>query len=678
MTLIEKILQELNKLSSFIAKIKKLSKSEIISLGKKFKAISKGTKKLKNVNIDEIMDSIINIFNEIPDIKEREKAYRKLDEVEILFDEILEKLDFFEPESEYKPSTESKNSDKEKETVTEKKSVNKYLVEDTEESDDEFFADYLEEMLELAEELEAETLNLSKSPTNKEIIHKVFRIFHTIKGNSGIMRHSALRVLAHSTENILDLARDSKLIFSEKMIHTILISYDLISSIIKNFSENQKDEIYDKNIYDKQLLKLSEIVELNDDSVKTENSDTIDNTELENDFFIEDSVTQVRQSDTIRISTNKLDSLIDMIGELVITTNFIKQDKIVRNRENIELINKVFQLSSVVNELQKSSTSFRMIPIERTLKKMKRVVHEYNSNHTKRIELQLKGVETEIDRSLVNRLYEPLVHIIRNCCDHGIEEKDDRLKQGKSAEGNIEIKAFYKGDSVVIDIQDDGRGLDKDKILKKAIEQKIINSDENLSEEDTFKLIMQPGFSTAHKVTSVSGRGVGMDIVNQAIKDMAGRIEITSQKGEGTLIRLFLPLTLLMMEGMLVKIGAELFVIPVNKIQRIFKPSLNDINHLMNKGEILKLGERILPIIRLHEVLEIHDNVKDIDEGVLIIIQGIHKDFALLIDELLSIQDVIVKKLNKAINSYNLFSGSTILGDGSVGLIIDTNNLEDL
>ncbi|HOE91867.1 MAG TPA: chemotaxis protein CheA, partial [Candidatus Cloacimonadota bacterium] len=547
-----------------------------------------------------------------------------------------------------------------------------------EQVDNDLFDDFLNEAKEYIDSLEVNIIELEEQPKNIEIINEIFRPFHTLKGVSSFMGLKKLNNISHETENLLDLARNKKLIVCKDVISTILIAIDYIKKIINNLtSSNRVESISDEEI--NKLIDLlkqqscKEIVTLGA-SVSVDELPSID-FDLECIEIQKSEASTKKVDESIRVKTDKLDFLIDTVGELVISFNLISEDKNVLKIHNHDFIKKISQLSRVVSDLQNASMALRMIPLGNTLQKMKRVVRDYTTQNKKSIFLHLEGEETEIDRNIVDSLYDPLVHMIRNSCDHGIEPNDEREMLGKSYNGNITLSAYHKGNSLVIDVIDDGKGIDKDKVYKKALEKGLIKKEDNLSDEQIFNLIFHPGFSTVEQVSKVSGRGVGMDVVQEAIKSLSGNIEIISKAGAGSTFRLVFPLTLAIMEGMLIKVEGQLYIIPIGSIQRSLKPVKSQINKIFNKGETLSIENKLLPIVRLNKKFNLSQNQKNLDQCVLIIIQAGNKEYAIAVDELLGIQNVVVKNLGEYFKNLEGVSGATIMGDGRVGIILDTNEL---
>jgi len=552
-----------------------------------------------------------------------------------------------------------------------------------EQVDSELFGDFLNESREYIDSLESNIIELEKFPNNLRIINEIFRPFHTLKGVSSFMGLKKLNHISHETENILDLARNSKLRINKNVISVILIAIDHIKRIVYNLSEEDRTERINDNEIENLIILLKNLVNQPETNIIPEK---ISLPELRSEIHPEsqpelsidtsqDSPVSKKTDDSIRIKTDKLDYLIDTVGELVISFNLIREDKNIIQISDHEFIKKISQLSRVISDLQNASMALRMIPIGNTLQKMKRVVRDYTNQNHKDINLVLEGEETEIDRNIVDSLYDPLVHMIRNSCDHGIEDAEERQMLGKPKEGNVTLAAYHKGNSLVIDVIDDGKGLNKKKIYEKALEKGLIKKDDPLTDDQIFKLIFQPGFSTVEKVTKVSGRGVGMDVVQQAIKNLGGHVDIITETGVGSTFRLVFPLTLAIIEGMLVKVEDQLYIIPIGNIQRSLKPDKSQLNRVFEKGETLRLNDQLIPIIRLNKKFKLSETEKDLSESLLIILHTGNKEFAIAVDHLIGIQSVVVKSLGEKFKNLEGVSGATIMGDGRVGLILDANEL---
>ncbi len=549
-------------------------------------------------------------------------------------------------------------------------------IDETEidDEEDDIFSDFLQEMTEYVETLESEILNLEEDPTNKEIINNIFRPFHTLKGVSGFMGLKKLNKLSHETENLLDLARNDKILITPDIIDGILTSIDIIKLIRKGLSvENRVEQLSDEQLNGLIALLRSLVKNQSDENVSI-TAPTTDIQKLKESIQTNETET-FKKAETIKIKTEKIDQLNNMVGELVITTNLIREDGNILLIKDLNFQRKFAQMSLVVRELQKVSMSLRMVPIASTFQKMKRVVRDYSSKTKKPIMIQFKGEDTEIDRNFVEHLSDPLVHMIRNSCDHGIENEANRIASNKPKIGNILLHAYHRGNTIIIDVTDDGKGLDKDAIRAKAIERGILTDDQKVTDEEIYKCILAPGFSTAQKITNVSGRGVGMDVVISTLKSMGGNVTIISEKGKGSTMRLSLPLTLAIIEGVLVKSGQELFIIPVVNVKRTIQPSLFQQNNIFGSAKTIKIGDKLLPIMKLGEIFNISNCKNDINDSLLIVIENQDRQFALVVDELVGIQDVVVKNLGEKFKNLEGISGATILGDGSIGLILDLNSL---
>lgn len=537
--------------------------------------------------------------------------------------------------------------------------------------DNEIFSDFLIEAKEYIDELEVFILELEKKPRDKEIINRIFRPFHTIKGVTGFLGLKKLNLISHEAESLLDQARNAKIQITSKVIQCILAAIDAIKYIVTELGSDTKEE----KISDADLDKLINVLK---SAAIMGDSTTNDEPEFQWDKPTENQGRSDKKStdDSVRVKTEKLDFLIDMVGELVINFNLIKQDKNITAITNHDFSKKISQLYRVVSELQKASMSLRMIPIGNTFQKMNRVIRDYSTQHKKPITLVLRGEETEIDRNIVDSLYDPLVHMIRNSCDHGIESEEERLKSNKPTQGTIQLYAYHKGNSLIIEICDDGKGLNKEAIIKKARERGFAVSD-IISDEEIYSYIFQPGFSTAEVVTNVSGRGVGMDIVSQTIRTLNGEIKVKSEAGVGSTFQIILPLTLAIIDGMLIRSGNELYIIPIVNVIRSLKPNEEQLNLVLGKGESVRIEDKLYPIVRLSKSFSSKNEERKLGDCLLILIQSHKEEFVLAVDELVGIQDVVVKNLGIQFKDLKGVSGATILGDGTVGLILDVNSLSE-
>jgi len=377
----------------------------------------------------------------------------------------------------------------------------------------------------------------------------------------------------------------------------------------------------------------------------------------------------------IRVDTAKLDGLIDLVGELVIAQSMVTQNADLQAVASEQLARSLGQLRGISTELQRTALSLRMVPIRGTFQKMARLVRDLSGQVGKEIRLLLDGEETELDRTLVEELGDPLVHMIRNAADHGIESPSDRVTAGKEPSGTITLRAFHKGGMVFIEISDDGRGLSVSRIRAKAVERGLVSAHETLTDREVLDLIFAPGFSLASKVTDLSGRGVGMDVVRRNIERLRGTIEIDSAEGRGTTFTIGLPLTLAIIEGLLVQVGGQRFVVPTLSVRESFRPLPSMLSAVQGRGEMVSVRGTLTPLLRLANHLHIPDAVTDPTQGIVMVLEAGQECRCVLVDALVGKQEVVIKSLGETFQDQQEFAGAAILGDGRVGLILDTTAL---
>lgn len=387
----------------------------------------------------------------------------------------------------------------------------------------------------------------------------------------------------------------------------------------------------------------------------------------------------VTHKSTIRIDTFKLDELFDSIGELVIAQNFIAQNEKINLIEDESISRTIETLSKITKKIQDRVMSLRMVAIKDTFEKMQRVVRDTSKKTGKEVHLILQGEDTEIDKTMIDSLSDPLIHIIRNAIDHGLEANaDERLAAGKDVAGTVTLKAFHKSGSIVISASDDGRGINKEKVLKKAIERGVIHGDENLTDSQIFALLMQPGFSTADTISDLSGRGVGLDVVKTSIEKLRGKIEIDSVEGKGTTFSIILPLTLAIIDGMLVRCADEIYIIPTLSVVESFRPEKEIVHVLKDKGEFVSLRGQYIPVMRLSDVFHLDAERIEPWEGILVCVETGAGRIAILVDELVGRQQVVIKTLGKTLAKLKEISGGAILGNGEIALILNIDELRPI
>lgn len=460
--------------------------------------------------------------------------------------------------------------------------------------------------------------------------------------------------------------------------------------LVGHVSVGEIDEIFDWVEDDCDLAKQARLVsppdfdEQNDAGISDKRvAGTIDAGPAEPELAVKskesknDESKAAKGSSSIRVDTSKIDTLINMVGELVITQSMLSLvgEHFELSRLD-QLKNGLSQLERHTRELQESVMNIRMLPISFVFSRFPRLAHDISSKLGKKIELKLVGEHTEVDKTVVELLSDPLVHLVRNSLDHGIEMPDVRLAAGKPETGTVTLEAYHRGGNIVIEVSDDGKGLDKEKLRAKAIEKGLIEPDVILTDKQTYELIFMPGFSTAEKLTDISGRGVGMDVVRRNIQALGGNIEIISTLGKGSTISIHLPLTLAILDGQSIAVGDETYIVPLGSIIESLNIKEDRLNRVVGKGETFLLRDQYLPIIRMHEIFNVASaKHTKLTEGLLVVVEGQGVRCGLFVDDLLGQQQVVIKSLEANYRRVEGVSGATILGDGSVALILDIPGL---
>ncbi|NJD69381.1 MAG: chemotaxis protein CheA [Candidatus Methylomirabilota bacterium] len=589
--------------------------------------------------------------------------------------------------------------------------------------DDDLLQGFFEESAELLADFEECLLQLETNPNDQELLNKSFRAIHTIKGNSGMLGFERIGAVAHSVEDLLGRLRKHEMPLTRPAADLLLRSADVIKRLFAAARGGQGDETDGDEL--KQALheflergvdgpavsrsvaesgptsdirpheevpKIGELLLEAQAITPIQLDEALRKQKKVGEILIEDRATspphvaraleqQVelqhkQDSSTIRVSTEKVDKLINLVGELVITQSIINQNVAALGPARAGLLEGVVgQMDRNLRELQERVMAVRMLPIGTVFRRFPRVVRDLAKECGKTIVLQIHGEETELDKTVIERISDPMTHLIRNAVDHGIEPPDRRLALGKPAEGRIQLDAYHQGGSIFIEVADDGRGLDRSRILRKATEQGLISGDESLTDDQVYRLIFQPGFSTAERVTDVSGRGVGMDVVIRNIEGLGGSIVIATEAGRGTRFTIKLPLTLAIMDGLSIQVGDEVYIIPLLSITESIRPKPADLGTVVGRGEVVNVRGQALPIVRLYERLDVTPKIYDPAQGLLVIVEQEGRRIALLVDELLGQQQVVIKSLETNYRKVPGVSGATILGDGRVAMILDIPGL---
>ncbi len=551
--------------------------------------------------------------------------------------------------------------------------------------------DFIAEANEHIETSESALLELENDPGDDELINKIFRGFHTIKGMAGFLNLTDLGSLAHSAENLLDLARKGKLVMAGNNSDVVFESIDMLKKMLASLTEAMESgaPVASQAELPPLLEKLTAAAEGRTPApVIPLDTPQAQEADAKLDSILEDkpeskktksAAGSVAHADEkIKVSTTRLDNLINMTGELVIAQLMVGEEINTSQATDHELTRKIAHQGKIVRELQELSMSMRMVPVQGVFQKMSRLARDLSRKADKSVDFVTIGEETELDRTVVDKIADPLIHMVRNSLDHGVEPSEDRVKAGKSPTGRVELRAFHQAGHIVIEIQDDGKGLDKDRILAKAVANGVVEAGQDLPDEEVFKLVFHPGLSTAEKITSVSGRGVGMDVVKKNIESLRGKIEINSTPGQGTTFTIRLPLTLAVIDGQVVCIGKHRYIIPINSIIRSLRPTSQQLSSVQNRGEmILERGE-LMPLVRLHTLFGVVPTTEDPTEALVVVVEEDGKRCCLLVDDLLAQQQVVIKSLGEALGLVKGVSGGAIMGDGKVSLILDIPGLVKL
>ncbi|MBL8733746.1 MAG: chemotaxis protein CheA [Planctomycetes bacterium] len=593
------------------------------------------------------------------------------------------------------------------------------------------FADSLTEFVTEARahltDAEGAMVALSSDPEDLESVNLTFRAFHTIKGVGGFLNLTPLVELAHAAETLLDGARSHRLTFGTMEIDLVLAAGDMIQQMINSLEGAPGPSQREWKLLISRLVAAAaggtvrqHAVEVPSAAPRHEAPPAPSSPPPVAPAAVAPPVQEPpaippkpapkpapaanqrppaatpksapapaapategdgkgpRVERTIKVSTTRLDMLVDMVGELVIAQSMVLQDPAIQRLDSQSLARNIGQVGKITRDLQEAAMSLRMVTVKATFQKMARLVRDVAGKSGKKVALVIEGEETELDRNVVEQISDPLVHMIRNAIDHGIEAPDDRRSKGKDAEGSLSLSAYHQGGSIVIEIRDDGRGLDRQKLISKALEKGVLPPDTNpqaMSDAEVYNLIFLPGFSTAEKVTDLSGRGVGMDVVRRNIEALRGKIEIDSRPGEGTTFRMRLPLTLAIIDGMVVRVGSNRFVLPTLSIEQSFRPSADDVHHLVDRGECVHVRGAVLPVYRLKDIFAQGDGLDDLAEGILIVVEVDGMRSCLFVDEILGQQQVVIKSLGMPRERVTGLSGGAIMTDGRVALIVDVGTL---
>ena len=545
-------------------------------------------------------------------------------------------------------------------------------------ADPELSAMFVADALDHLGTIEHTILKLEASPADLSLVNDIFRPFHTVKGNAGVLGLTSIQQIAHKLETLLDLTRSGARPMGALEIEVVLKAVDLLTLMVRELTARAAGApTTDVSARSAELMAAVEVL-IGGPPPGSPNAarvpaaqPVIEEPELPKTAWAEGQ-------STVKVDTRKLDALVDMVGELVIAQAILAEDPALRRSTDERLGRRLAQVKRITGDIQRDAMSMRMVPIRQTFQKMARLVRDLAKKCDKPTNVVVSGEETELDRKVVEHLTDPLMHMIRNTIDHGIETREARLAAGKPATAEIRLNAFHRAGSIVVEITDDGGGLNTERIRQKAVVNGLIAQDEALTDAEVHQLIFKPGFSTADRVTELSGRGVGMDVVRRNIEALRGRVDIQTAAGRGTTFSLQLPLTLAIVDGLLLDVGGNRFVIPAPAVQESLRPKPGQVHSLHGRPCTVQVRDRLIPLLHLGEALGFAGARRDASEGTVVIAEDNGRRIALVVDELLGKQEVVIKNLGDMFRGVRGIAGGAILGDGRIGLILDPGGLMSL
>lgn len=589
--------------------------------------------------------------------------------------------------------------------------------------------DFLTEALQLLDDSEQAFLALEGDKNNADLMNQIFRLAHNLKGTSRAVGFGDVAEFTHEMENLILQLKEGRLEITDAIVSLLLECNDHVSVMIRMLNMDLNSRFDSKEIIEKiqsalsgnlasaapapTAQEVSHHEEMEEETISAEDIALLENFEknldapaevltmeqkekrAESFFPTEAKVVEMApekteaplehkkaapvaakgntEDDSIRVSLSRVELLNNVVGELVIIQTMLNQHR--DEVANPVMLKSLSHLAKLSKEIQNISMSLRMVPLKQTLQKMQRIVRDTSKALNKKVSLVLVGEETEIDKTVLEHLSDPLVHIVRNAVDHGLESTEGRMTAGKGEEGVVTIKAYHEGNNLVIEISDDGKGINPKIIREKAIEKGVISANATMSDDDIINLIFHPGFSTKSEVSEISGRGVGMDVVKTNIEKLSGEVKVISEIGKGSVFKVVLPLTLAVIEAMVTKIGEERYIIPLGQVYESLSPTPDLVHHVNGVGDCLKIRGEVIPLFKVSKALQRNIGEKPMHEQIAIIVNSDERNFAVLVDDILHQQQVVIKKLGDEIKNQKGFMGSTILGDGKPAFILDLMEL---
>ena len=518
--------------------------------------------------------------------------------------------------------------------------------------DPEIFAEFLERQTEELGELEAAVLEIENGDGDVDYL---MRVFHTLKGESALLGVDDLSRVAHATEDMLT---------TEHATHCtarLLVVSDWLEKKFRHLAgRGSAPESADVVIA----------------GLGATASDPDDESLIDRSKSTATAGATGTRREAMRIDASRLDLLIEPLGELVIAEAMVSQSVGRRDDVSLDLAKNIDRLDKICRELQEIGLSLRMVPVRPVFRKMKRLVHDLSIKCGREVNFLVKGEDTELDRSVVELIGDPLVHLLRNAVDHGIENDGiARLNAGKDLVGTISLTAYHRGGNIFIEVEDDGRGLDRDAILASAQTKGLVREGQVLTDREIHLLIFSPGFTTTDIVTEVSGRGVGMDVVGRSIEKLRGSIEIETEPGRGTLFRISLPLTLAIIDGMVIMVGSEQYIVPTLSVVRLVRPRAAEVSTVRNRGEMLRFDEELIPLFRLGHLFRVPEARMEFDESVVVVVESDNRRIGLMCDDLDGQQQIVIKNLGQTVQGTTGLAGGAIMSDGNVAVILDIAGL---
>jgi two-component system chemotaxis sensor kinase CheA len=551
--------------------------------------------------------------------------------------------------------------------------------------DPELLADFIVESREHLSNVENQLIELERNPGNLDNIHSAFRGFHTIKGLAGFLELDHIREVAHEIETVLDLARNQQLAIRPDVIDVVLGGADYLKAAIAGVEAALAGHAPPPPADPRPLI--GRVRALAERGAEPEAADTRvagggepAATGVENEPEAPappggEGVPKeaLKEAHTVKVNTLKLDHLVDMVGELVVAQSLLRHDPDLAGRQSPRLQRNLSQLARITTDVQRTAMSMRMVPVGALFRRMQRLVRDLARKEGKQVELVTSGDDVELDRNIVEELADPLLHMLRNAVGHALETPQERRAAGKPPAGRISLAAWHQSGFIVIELADDGRGIQRERVRRKAVERGLIAESAELTDAEVVNLIFEPGFSTAAEVNDVSGRGVGMDVVKRNITRLRGRVEVRTVEGRGTTISLKVPLTLAIIEGLVVGVGGERYIVPIYAVREMLRPAAGAVSTLHGRDEMVTVRGRLLPVVRLHRRFKLQPRSEDPTECLLLVAETVGKQFCLMVDDLIGKQEVVIKSLGEALKNVPGVAGGAILGDGHVGLILDVD-----